>query len=308
MNESDNPQMAKVWSNWGITSLEKFKSWLPDLKFNPAVNEDIEKQFEIIKKLLLHSYYEFDFLDVAFVYTSIVFELALRIRYKEIKQEDGSKKKLKQLIVWGSKEGLFETDEPVIQAMRQLRNILVHPRKDQKFGISVLDAIPRTVDVINGMYEDIELRKKRATIERKIDEDLIHFSKSGLILEQYGTQHIIFLARLLFHNNKVEPCLNYWLFWPIFDPKEHDGGIDVSNPIMVTSADFSTDKDGYRISDIRKNRDLLLRKIANPEQATVFENWRKEFNKRSMLQHVVNFNVAKLRNSIISEAFAYESL
>jgi hypothetical protein len=77
---------ATIWECIvGAETLEGFKqNILPSFKFKKEVPENVSKSFEIVEKLLLYSYYEYDFLDPALTKALTAFEMALQFRYQEL--------------------------------------------------------------------------------------------------------------------------------------------------------------------------------------------------------------------------------
>ncbi|HEY1039742.1 MAG TPA: hypothetical protein VGF30_10075, partial [Bacteroidia bacterium] len=100
---------------WDAPDVKTFKEqWLGELYLKPEVSEEIREQAFIINKLLLHSYYEYDFIDIAMLQGIISFEKALRIRYSELENKSARKLNLGELIDWALTLKLFEDPNPDI--------------------------------------------------------------------------------------------------------------------------------------------------------------------------------------------------
>lgn len=171
------------WDLWGINSIQFFEKVANSLTFKPIIAEDIVKRFEVIKKLVLFSYFEYDFLDIAFQNALMTFEMALKIRYKELMDKKPIRKSLKTLIEWGVKQELFEDEEFIIDALRNLRNSLAHPDNYQLLGHLSLNGIQRTAEIINSLYENLDLRRVRKAERNNLESNFNTLMKEGAILE-----------------------------------------------------------------------------------------------------------------------------
>lgn len=77
------------WDAWGYTH-EDFDRIVSRVAFHTGVPEDVVKRFDIVKKLILHSYYEYEFLDLVYERALTTFEMALLMRHEqEIKAHAG---------------------------------------------------------------------------------------------------------------------------------------------------------------------------------------------------------------------------
>ena len=82
------------------------------LYIKPQVHEDIRAIFRVIEKLLIHSYFEYEFVDVAALKAKIALETGLKLRYFELQgslwpRADNYSK----LLEWFRKHGYFETSD-----------------------------------------------------------------------------------------------------------------------------------------------------------------------------------------------------
>ena len=56
-----------IWEAWHINSHKDFiMRMVPEITFKTQAHEDIIKEFEIIKSLMVQAYYKYQFFDVAF--------------------------------------------------------------------------------------------------------------------------------------------------------------------------------------------------------------------------------------------------
>lgn len=198
-------------SRWRIfyndVSLTEFIAKLPEIKFYPEVNQNVKDAFTIIHKLLVHSYYEYLFIDVAVAKALQTFEMALKLRYKELTGETWTKKgrNLEQLIDWFRKKGYFEFDsEDFLDHVRGTRNHLSHPERHNIGGTVWFHWISTTVDLINDVYDDLSLRKQRKSLAIDIAQKLKLFLQHGAKF-QYEAESLIYSHGHVQVNNLISP-------------------------------------------------------------------------------------------------------
>jgi hypothetical protein len=141
------------WEAFGYGP-DNFQKILTRLHLDPGVNEQVTSRFKMIEKLILHSYYEYEFLDIAFERALTTFEMALRIQYKEATGKDSTSLNLNELITWGSKRAMFGREERIIHHLRKLRNYFAHPYLHSFGGIVVLEPLTMIVELINHMSRE----------------------------------------------------------------------------------------------------------------------------------------------------------
>jgi hypothetical protein len=170
---------------YGDISLEQFvDEKLPAPVFKKDVNKDVVNSFGVVYQLLIHSYYQYLFVDLAVARALHIFEMALWIRYKELNgnEWDLKKKPLSQLIDWFNERFYFEiADKSFLSHVRSARNEMTHLKGFNFAGSASLHWINTVVDLINGLYDDIELRKERwrstSDNKSKLDLFLTHGAK-----------------------------------------------------------------------------------------------------------------------------------
>jgi hypothetical protein len=162
-------------------SLPEFVRKLPSVRFYDEVNQDVKEAFKIIHKLMVHSYYEYLFIDVAVTKALQTFEMALKLRYKELNNKEWNKKSpLEQLIEWFRKRDFFERDDKnYFDHVRGTRNYLSHPERHHFGGSFWFHWISTTIDLINDLYDEVDLRRQRRAITSDIGEKLDTFIING---------------------------------------------------------------------------------------------------------------------------------
>ncbi len=204
-------------------SLEEFEfKVIPKINFKEEVSTEVIEIFKVIRKLLIHSYYEYKFIDIAVTRALHTFELAMKLRYKEINsgKEWSERAPLNQLLEWFRSRSYFEIENPeFFKHVRDSRNSLTHLRGDHFAGTASLHWINTAVDLINDLYEDIEIRKQRFVLQSKIKSNLDKFVSNGAKFKGPDGHLLLYAAGPLFVNNKTKPFSCYFSFLPIYDWK-----------------------------------------------------------------------------------------
>ncbi len=230
-------------------TIEDFeKTILPDLFFKKDVSEDVKKIFRVIYKLLVFSYYEYEFLDIAMAKVLVSFELALKIRYEEItgKKWDSKKKPLDQLINWFHKETYFEVYNPaLLKQLRKARNHFSHPNRHEIAGIVGFHLIQNPVDLINDLYEDPILRKSRFQLREEMEITLNKILEYGAIVKAKDLEMLIWKMVVVFVNNKADKPIYYVVAFPIDQELEYSG----AQPIKMEFDSFTVDENHININD-----------------------------------------------------------
>ena len=291
---------SNIWISQGLKTLDDFKQKLPEIQFIDLVPPDVVKFFKIIQKLLIHSYFEYEFIDVAFTKALTGFEMALKIRYKELTGE-AAKMRLYGLIKWGIKNNLFEFDDS-IDIIREIRNFSVHPNDYHFAGLTLFNSFSTIVDTINGLYLDPLLRKERKNKTEKVNTILDDFTKDGAILEIPDKRLIIFNAKMLFLDNIPDPNKYYFQFWPIFDvPTPEAKEYELPKPLRLISGQWKY------IDDVFFSDDIKLIKITEEHLLHRFQNFLDQFNNHHMLHFYLKSSMGKESRELYSQLLHRQS-
>jgi hypothetical protein len=254
-----------------ITLQEYADRVVPSIRFKDEVHIDVKKTFLVIEKLLVHSYYEYEFFDVAYAKALQTFEMALKLRYEELeKRKWNSKKALIYLIKYFRIGRLFEiNDRRYSDHVRQTRNYLSHPERYNLAGIVGRHWIDTTVDLINDVYEDPELRRQRLC-KRAVAARMLHrLIIGGAIFEGPGFRLPLYGAEILFVNNKTDPAIYTFAIFPVFsDPDNDEQGPFIVN-VPETFVNWSTDR--IKVLPGTNFQFDVHNKINSIEQATLAE-------------------------------------
>lgn len=217
------------------------KTALLKAKLSPLVPNEISESFNVVYRLLEFSYYEYEFNDLAVLKSILIAEMAIRMKYKEIYGSD-SKKSLNYLMKILYKENHFESEvEYFLIRFREMRNYIAHPKRHDFGGPIVIFWIDHAIDLINDLFEDPILRKKRNKLKKGINWQLHNLFKEGAILEQSESRNLVFNPFCVFVNNKYAIPIYHFAF-PIVDntakPDLRDRRINI---IKVDSFEYSRD-------------------------------------------------------------------
>ena len=250
------------------------KKILLPVYFKTEVPNDIKELGSISEKLLLYSYYEYEFIEVALTQAVFTFEKALKIRWKEIQREP-AKKNLAGLIDWFYQNNYFETrNDGLPHQLRIIRNGKVHEETKLIGGVAFISKVYETFDLINDIYESRNLRVLRNKEALKLTDQLIKFTQDGTIVS-YGEIHkILFATYPIFINNKTQPNTLNLLLCPIFDLSKYERGEHYSPPsLMVTVTDWQFNGDIFRATDVRTGEKLTINRIGDEINRGKFLNW-----------------------------------
>ncbi len=261
---------------------QTFKNWImPNMFFKKAVPEDIINCFRVIKKLLLHSYYEYEFCDVATSKALLTLELALQTRYLEltgekwtIKIKKGEQRRdLKNLISWFLDRNYFEISNiNYLTQIRQIRNSYAHPKNYSYAGPAVTDLIQKTIDLINDVYENPDLRKQRIQLETELKRLLSPISNNGGIYRFGSFESIIFDIKILFINNKTCPADIFLLAYPLINKQE----LCEKNyyPILIKAKKIWSTRDIIYI-ETSDNGTVQILPLTIPAYQMIYNQWNK---------------------------------
>lgn len=273
---------------WGHTeetfTYEAFRAGTyGDFFLKPEVPEDVRGQWAVIKSLVELSYYQYEFIDLAVHKAFISLEMAIRIRHREVtgttKMENYT---MNPLIKWFFKRGYFETDhEGYIDRMVWIRNHFSHPKMHSFGGPLTSHNLFSPLHLINDLYEDIGLRKKRDSVFKELNLVFDKINRYGGIIEwANGRREIIYLVNTTFVNNKMAPATIYLSFHipfeiPVFKtgdscriyPAETIDCIEVATFLNTVAGKLADKKGSFKISTFENSDDQME-----------FDQWKLKYN------------------------------
>lgn len=266
---------------------------LPEIYLKPEVHSDIRSEFRVIEKLLQHSYYEYEFYDVAAQKSMFALEMALKIKFREIHNES-FKGALGGLINWFAGNNFFETtNKEYLDYIRSVRNNFAHPERYSFGGSMMSQWISHPLDLINDLYESRKLRKQRTVLYRSLNIRLKSIVENGAVISGDGTKQVIFSADTCFINNKTSPSEIALLFFPLFETNEakfERGGFK-SIPIIHITCNSTDIKEKGNYITIKDNRSRVLyscKPITDQNEQVAYNNWLAQL--RSLKTYLIVMN------------------
>jgi len=300
-----NLKMDRRWEFFPIISnYESFvENIIPKIYLKDQVPEDIKNSYKIIEKILLHSYFEYEFFDVAATKALMTFEMALRIRYRELTGEDWEKKTkkgeakrdLKNLITWFQDQHYFEvTNDAYLDHVRKVRNSYAHPDRHSFGGPMARHWIENPMDLINDLYEDPILREKRKLRRKELIELFSKVVNSGCSLFMNQIEYLIYDLKIVFIDNRRDSEIIYLLFHPIFTlddlyPKE---GLSSYQFIQVAANSISFDESKKEIIfiDQFEKKEILVSSVGETNSRKQLDEWILNARTINYLPHIASLD------------------
>jgi hypothetical protein len=151
------------WSAFSEYTWESFQeTCVPKVPLISTVHPEVHKQYRAIRKLIAHSYFEYEFFDIAAGQMTMLVEMAMVWKYEQLtgepwqrKTKKGEKRRdLKNLFDWLTQNGHFSTTFPTdTNFLRQVRNYYAHPKKHAFSGGTHLKSIIHLIHFINELYD-----------------------------------------------------------------------------------------------------------------------------------------------------------
>ncbi len=273
-------KMDEHWEHFLVPrDFDKFcTESIPEIKLKPQVNKEVADSFKIIRHLLEHSFFHFEFYDVAVTKCMFTFEMALKIRYKEVcnSEWNGS---LAGLIDWFHKRNYFEVyNDYFLHWYRKFRNSEAHPKGYSIAGSLKRQWITHTIDLINALYENPKLRYKRMSLTTTLNRKLSELSSNGIKVITPQNEFLCSNFSLIFVNNKDKPFKASFYCRPIFRISEnylHEKVIYESSIIYYLSHSFRILRDKLVLQIL--DGDIEVCTIPKEEYDDYF-NWKKLYD------------------------------
>lgn len=287
---------ANIWSIFDNApkTLEAFcQRYVPDLLLRKEVSQDVVEEYEVIRKLLLHSYYEYKFIDVAMTKLLHTFEMALKIRFREVNESVNKvPNNLQKLISWFRERNYFEvSDESYFNHIRQVRNIVSHPERHSFGGTAKLHWFNQITDLINDLYADLDERIQRQNELLKVNNFIADITKKGAILSFIDQSIIVYDVNVFY--TEENRSIGYYrsIFKPSIDLSEGE-----NRPINFGLLEL----ENYEFKEHPKSFGsglLSITEITDKENSTKFDNWRSKVSEdfdNTAFDSMIGFKIDEL--------------
>lgn len=271
-----------TWDAFAISKNpdEFAKEIFPEIELKKEVHQDIKSEFRVIKRLVEQSYFEYQFYDKAATEALLTFEMALKMRNKELNfvKHDKYEPSLSKLITAFHKRDYFEGNKRFLDLVRMVRNQFVHRDKHNFAGPLKRQYILHSIDLINGLYEDPKLRRKRKALTYVLNEAFKKIPSPGFKVKSKDEEFICFVGWFSFVNNKSNPREIYFYFKPLFDIPDNyfeEKKLYLSPRYLIIANNFRTTDDSITLMDSEGSYEIT--KLTLKEDIKLFEKWHKVF-------------------------------
>jgi len=252
---------------------------LPYLLLRKEIPVPVVESFAVVNKLIEYSYFESRFYDIATLKTVLTFEMALKLRFRELNPGRKLPSRLVDLIKWFQSRHYFEVyNNFYLDAIRKVRNHHAHAETQGYSGAMSKDFIGNIVDLINGLYEDPMLTKYR--IDTMIaGGTLLESFEKGMMLSLNGQDHLCFRAWIGFIDNKAVPFKIHF-FYCLCDGitkayyRNNNWAITPAKYIVARSVEVLQDKVILHINDTEA---IFVGSINDQLLQEKYDNWMDAF-------------------------------
>lgn len=261
-------------------TFEEHCAILPEFYFRPEVPEDVILNFQVIRKLLVFSYYEYKFLDVAFTKCLQTMEMAMRIRTKELNiynKKDTFDPLLRKL----TDRNIFDNDYNKLKFIKDIRNRDAHPESHTIAGIAYWKRFEFFTFLINDLYDNIELRLERKKKFKSLEELLQKMElERNVVIVIDGEPTILYRFGLLFFNNKYTTPTYLFACTPLFDLSVSDNQIRVPFSFAAKLTDLHIGDNYIKGTSFKNKKEVEVTQTTKfPELAEKSMEWDTEYNK-----------------------------
>ncbi len=135
----------------GCETFESFcKGMVPAFQNDDRIPNEIRRKLERIQKLIAHSYYEYDFIDVALLQAFHTLEFALHLKYKSVYPNKKGLENLKPHLDWAVRVKYISLYQN--KMISELRNHLAHQKEESVMGTVGVRFIKAMVELISNLF------------------------------------------------------------------------------------------------------------------------------------------------------------
>jgi hypothetical protein len=126
----------------GCNTFEGFYAkMVPNFEINHSVPDEIKNRLAVIQKLIEYSYYEYEFIDVAFLMMFQTLEFSLHLKFISLNPNKKGKKNLKPYLDWAVSSKVISLSKDEMELLFMLRNHVMHLKQESVLGITILRRI-----------------------------------------------------------------------------------------------------------------------------------------------------------------------
>ena len=273
--------------------------------FEEEVPSDVQERFAVVGSLVRHSYFEYDFCDVAAERALFTLEIALKARLSELGYDVGSRENLNSMIQEGAERDLFENGQEAAHSMRHLRNRAAHPDGTRQAGYAALRLTQRLARMVDEMYADRTLRRERKSKRKALQEVLNQVTADGAALDGLSDKEgnpvrlLLHDARALLVDNRDEPTIYNIAACPVFNPipTETEENETVT-PILLQPTDWKEIGDAVRLT--MGDGVVEVKPIRKSENQRRYQEKEAEFSNNDMpfAEDLLRFEMGETRRAL----------
>lgn len=253
-------------------------SAIPAFYFKKEVPIDVLGSFEVVEKLLVFSYYEYKFIDEAYIKAIRTFEMAMSIRHKDF-YPSVRKLNFNELIHNLSELDLFETSLESLKNLKWQRNYYLRPEHHSFAGVVLWNRIEQLNWLVNEMYEDVPLRLERRQLVQEMRDAMRNLNlNENSVIQLNGERTILYRLRLLFVNNKTASPTYLFVCTPLFDLETENGSVKI--PAMCSAKVVNVFFQGNTLIAVNgsTNQQVVISPIAEHKDLLgKLEGWRSSY-------------------------------
>lgn len=295
-----------IWESvWEIRNHEEYlKRMVPQFQLRKEVSEDIKKEFEIIEHLCALSYFRYQLYDEAVRKALLIFEMALKIRHREIYEKD-FKGNLEELINKLHKKNIFDSSLNFLHHTRLVRNSQVHRDRHSFGGPALRHWLESITMVINETYDSIEQRVVRVKLLEKVNNTVNTFFGECVSIRVDDADYFLSDTIIpIFVNNRCEECVYSFYVVPTFDLSIYENGGLYTTPFLeINIKNLQIDNEKKVISGISDNtsKKIVIEFNVEPPLRQLFFGWKNKFESlphKDVIKHLMMMEMNKCYNSV----------
>lgn len=212
MNKFTTPD--STWSCFenAKTHEEFIQNYVLKGRFHPLVPKDIVEDYEVVEYILAYSYFHFPMFDEAMRKLLSMYEMALKLKYREVtdqdwldfkgKNENGRRitPNLNNLIDWLCNGKHLPYDKEAYHSFRKIRNYFMHPEKSNQGMLLFKQKLLDLHNCFNEIFLPKEVfveRKRQLELHqnqiKQLNKETVHLYHNGKTIHYKSVQAISYL-------------------------------------------------------------------------------------------------------------------
>ncbi|WP_421918862.1 hypothetical protein [Marinifilum sp.] len=257
------------WASFNNTQTHQqfIQNYVIQGRFHSLVPDDIVKDYKVVEYILASSYFHYPLFDEAFRKLAAMFEMALKLKYKQITNQNWSDRKelnargkkesnnLNNLIKWLGNKNYLHRSLDYYHAIREFRNFLIHQEVANKGYLLFRNKLIDILNCFNELFIPTEIfenrSKKLEHYKQEIDK---LFQKTVSIYHNGKNIHYKSIEVLYYLENRL--ILRFTPFYS--EVKCSEQSMTCPEDLIVTIKDFSFQGKNLIGSDPNNENPILI--------------------------------------------------